>query len=136
MDHDSGYLEIEHTADWALRVWAPDLTALLQTAAEGMYALSQTRLKPDSRTVRHFEIPYVDPESLLVDFLSELLFFGEDQGIAFDDYELRISDDRLEVLACGAEIQQQSKEIKAVTYHGMQVRQMDYGLEVRIVFDV
>ena len=35
-----GYREIEHTADWELKVWAPDLRGLLEQAARGMYALS------------------------------------------------------------------------------------------------
>jgi len=31
----SGFEEIRHTADWALRVWAPDLSTLFTQAAQG-----------------------------------------------------------------------------------------------------
>ncbi len=132
----AGYCEIEHTADWELHVWALELTALLETAAQGMYALSHTELAADPRVSRGFEIAFADSETLLVDFLAELLFFGENEGIAFDDYQLDFNGGTLKVWASGAPIQAQAKEIKAVTYHGLQIRETARGLEVNIVFDV
>jgi len=136
MDEDAGYLEIEHTADWEIFVWAPDLTTLLETAAQGMSDLSQIKLATSPREVRNFEVPYADRESLLVDFLSELLFFAEDDGGAFDRYQFEIDENRLEVQATGAPIKDQTKEIKAVTFHRMQILDTERGLEVYIVFDV
>jgi len=133
---EAGYREIEHTADWELQVWAPDLPSLLKTAAQGMYALSLTKLAADPREIRQFEIPFLDRESLLVDFLSELLFYGENQGIAFDVYQLDFNGSSIKVQAFGAPILGQAKEIKAVTYHRMQVRETERGLEVNIIFDV
>ena len=136
MDMTVGYLEIDHTADWELHVWAPDLLSLLRTAAQGMYALSHTELAVEPRYSRVFQIAYLDRETLLVDFLSELLFYGEDEGLAFDHYQLDFNADSLAVQAHGAPIQGQAKEIKAVTYHGIQIRETERGLEVNIVFDV
>ena len=136
MEKNAGYREIEHTADWELHVWAPDLIALLKTAARGMYALSDTELVAAPQQTREFEISFADRESLLVDFLSELLFFGESERIAFDGYQLRLCGSNLQVRASGASIKEQAKEIKAVTYHRMQVRETERGLEVNIVFDV
>ncbi len=63
---ESGYKEIEHTADWELEVWAPDLLGLLEQAARGMYALSGTCLAPGTRLRRSLSLPANDPESLLV----------------------------------------------------------------------
>lgn len=136
MDGTAGYHEIEHTADWELQIWAPDLPSLLLTAAQGMYALSHTKLAAGLRGTRKFEISYVDRESLLVDFLSELVFFGENEGIAFDRYQLDFKGSSLKVQARGAPIQDQAKEIKAVTYHDLHIRETERGLEVNIVFDV
>ena len=136
MIENAGYQEIEHTADWELRVWGSDFISLLETAAKGMYALSHTKLAASPRIVCNFEIPFVDRESMLVDFLSELLFLGEDEGIAFDSYKLRLCANSLNVQANGASMIEQAKEIKAVTYHGMQIRETEHGLEVNIIFDV
>jgi SHS2 domain-containing protein len=133
---EAGYREVEHTADWELQVWASDLVSLLKIAAQGMYVLSHTELTNQPREMRAFEIPFTDRESLLVDFLSELLFFGEDEGIAFDTYQLDFDGSTLKVQAFGAPIQEQAKEIKAVTYHRIQIHETARGLEVNIVFDV
>lgn len=132
----AGYEEIEHTADWELHVWAPGISTLLEQSARGMYALSHTTLANEPRVVREFEFPYRDRESLIVDFLSELLFLGEDEEIGFDTYQVSFEGGSYKFNVAGAPITIHNKEIKAVTYHGMEVRETACGLEVNIVFDV
>ena len=132
----SGYQEIEHTADIEMHVWAPDLVALLKQAAKGMYALSGTQIAEKPRQTRSFDISFWDRETLLVDFLSELLFYGEDENIGFNKYQLNINEDELKVQAEGASIERQKKEIKAVTYHNLEIRETERGLETNIVFDI
>ncbi|HZD55520.1 MAG TPA: archease [Anaerolineales bacterium] len=133
---EAGYREVEHTADWQLEVWAPDLPLLFEQAALGMYALSGTRLALEPRLERKIELQDRDHEGLLVAFLSELLYLGESQGLGFDEFELQINGERLTARAKGARIESQSKEIKAVTYHNLEIREATRGLEVNIVFDV
>jgi len=132
----AGFSEIEHTADWELAVWAPDLPALLEQAARGMYALSGTRLLSGPRQSTALTLPYTDPERLLVSFLSELLWLGERDGLGFDLFRLEFSDKQLQAHLEGAPIAARSKEIKAVTYHNLAVRETARGLETTIVFDV
>ena len=132
----SGYREVEHTADQELEVWAPDLDSLLVEAAHGMYDLSEVTFEKAPRLERTFSAPYTDPESLLVDFLSELLFFAEDEGVAFDWFQVELDQDRCHCRLGGAAIASIGKEIKAVTYHRLEVQQTSQGLRVNIVFDV
>jgi SHS2 domain-containing protein len=136
MEQPYGYLELRHTADWALEVWAADLPRLFEQAAFGMYALSGTHLYPEPRIARNIELTADDAESLLVKFLSELIFVGEQYGLAFDVFELNIQDTRLKARLHGAPMTEQAKEIKAVTYHNLAIQPGPRGLEVRIVFDV
>lgn len=133
---DAGYREREHTADWELEVWAPDLPGLLEQAARGMYQLAGTRIKQGQRIQRKYELPISDEENLIVDFLSELLFLAEDEGLAFDEYSLEIGQDTLHVELTGAPLDSMDKEIKAVTYHKLDVRHTELGLIVNIIFDV
>ena len=135
-EQPAGFSEREHTADWELEVWAPDLSMLLEQSARGMYSLSGTRLQPEPRLRRELEISAADPESLLVNFLAELLYLGEQAGLGFDSFDLRVTDDTLHALLEGASLAGQDKEIKAVTYHNLQIRNGPRGLEARIVFDV
>jgi len=133
---NAGYREIPHTADWELVVWGPDMATLMVKAAEGMYALSGTRLTGERRSSHEFELQILDRESILVDFLSELLFYAEDQKLGFDQFEVQFSDTGCRVQVKGAPILEQAKEIKAVTFHKLQVRETEKGLSVNVVFDV
>ena len=132
----SGYLEISHTADWALKVWAPDLVGLFEQAAYGMYALLQIRLQPGGRYECPLDLEAVDAESLLVSFLSELLYLAEQECLGFDAFHLTIEGSHLSGCMIGAPVECQPKEIKAVTYHNLAIRTSPQGLETIIVFDV
>lgn len=136
MNSISGYIDVEHTADCELLVWAPNMQSLLVQAAKGMYAITNTRLAGNDRSTHDFEILFQDRESLLVDFLSELLFLAEDQHLGFDNYQILIDQSTWIFVVDGAKIFDQSMVIKAVTYHGMKIRETDKGLEVNIVFDI
>ena len=132
----AGFREIEHTADWALEVWGPDMAALLEQAARGMYILSGVQLEKNVRVSRKLSLQANDREEMLVSFLSELLFLGEDENIAFDEFQFIINGDILQVELRGAALAELAKEIKAVTYHNLAIHQTGDGFETRIVFDV
>jgi SHS2 domain-containing protein len=136
MNAIAGYCEIEHTADWELLVWGPNLASLLEQAARGMYALSQMNLGTGPRVRREFEISFADGESLIVDFLSELLYFAEEENLAFDGFHIQAEETACKFRVSGAPILEQAKEIKAVTFHQLKVRETETGLAVNIVFDV
>ena len=133
---NAGFEEIEHTADWALRVWAPDLPGLFAQAARGMYALMETTLAPGERNALAVAVEGLDAESLLVAFLSELLYLGESQSVGCDDFGVSFHEGGLTAQVQSAPILRQKKEIKAVTYHNLQIQERDGLFWVTIVFDV
>ncbi len=133
--------ELDHTADLSLRVWAADLPQLFVESASGMNALAGMMLADSPRTQRAFSTCADDAESLLVSFLSELVFFAEQEALAFDKIDLKIEDGKgesysLSATLNGASILSSNKSIKAVTFHNLQIRQTERGYEVEIVFDV
>jgi SHS2 domain-containing protein len=132
----SGYREIAHTADWELEVWAPNLPGLLKQAAIGMYQLAGAQIAADPRSVRQFFLQLIEPEMLLIEFLNELLFLIESEGVIFDQFDLRLKDGQMHARLTGAPILSIDKEIKAATYHKLDIVEMDHGLSARIVFDV
>jgi SHS2 domain-containing protein len=132
----AGYREVEHTADWELEVWAADLPGLFEQAARGMCALAGMRLQPEPRHSRRVSLQARDIESLLVSFLSELLYYLEQEGIGFDLYQITLEGLNLQAELGGARLASIQKEIKAVTFHRLSVRQTEAGLKVNIVFDV
>jgi SHS2 domain-containing protein len=132
----SGYRENPHTADWELEVWAGDLPGLFEQAARGMYALAGVSLKSGPRQVRHLELEAIDAESLLVQFLEELLYLQAMAGLAFDQFKLHVSQVKLGADLEGAPLATLQKEIKAVTFHNLHIQKEQRGLVVTIVFDV
>ena len=131
-----GFEEISHTADWSVRVWAQDLPSLFAEAARAMNSLSGTRLSNGPSLKRIFESEAPDAESLLVAFLSELVYCQEQENLAFDRFKMEVKSKILKVEMEGAEIVSVDKAIKAVTYHNLQIKETDRGFETTIVFDV
>jgi SHS2 domain-containing protein len=135
------FTELPHTADWALHVWAADLPSLFCEAARGMNTLAGAVLTQAPRQERAFRASGPDAESLLVAFLSELVYYAEQEHMGFDDFTLELTpeDDGtlwLHANLRGARLAVLNKAIKAVTYHGLKIRQTEQGCEATIVFDV
>ena len=136
MENSAGYRELEHTADWQLEVWAPDYIALLEQAARGMYHLSGARAQAGAEIVHTFRLPPADLETMLVAFLAELLYYQEQEGLVFDIFNLSLEGEALQAELHGLPLAGLDKEIKAVTYHNLQIQHTQRGLQARIVFDV
>nr|BAL44359.1 hypothetical conserved protein [uncultured bacterium]BAL56557.1 hypothetical conserved protein [uncultured Chloroflexota bacterium] len=140
-----GYREIPHTADWALHVWGRDLPELFAEAARGMYALAgaqadeATAPRQASEAARKLEVQAPDAESLLVAFLSELLYVQEQEQLLFEEFEIEITPGeiwRLSMQARPQPLRNLVKAIKAVTFHNLAIRRSEDGVETEIVFDV
>lgn len=131
-----GFEEISHTADWSARVWAPDLPSLFTEAARAMNSLSGTVIGNGPRLTQTFEAEGPDVESLLVAFLSELVYYQEQENVAFDVFDVRTATQWLKVAMEGAEVESVDKAIKAVTYHYLKIEKTPEGFETTIVFDV
>ena len=131
-----GFEEVAHTADVALRVWAEDLPSLFAEAALGMNSLAGVRLAPSPRIRRTYKHAAADKESLLVAFLSELVFNQENENLGWDAFRIRLEDSGLEVQMAGAALASVAKPIKAVTFHNLHISQTARGYEAELVFDV
>ncbi|HWQ04959.1 MAG TPA: archease [Longilinea sp.] len=132
----SGFRDVDHTADLALEVWAPDLSALFVQAALGMYHLMNIQLSKQPGFLHQFNLSAEDEESLLVKFLSEILFAVESKGIAFDSFSIKFAGLSLQLTAAAKHILNQTRTIKAVTFHNLSIRHEPGRYTVTIVFDV
>lgn len=129
--------EIDHTADWALRVRGEDYRALFEHAALGMMSLLGSPQPTEITLRKGIQLTAVDLETLLVDWLSELLCRVE-EGMVFGEIRVkRVEGSTLEAdISAGPSAEPLSKQIKAVTYHMLQIRPNDTGYVTVIVFDV
>jgi SHS2 domain-containing protein len=129
--------EIEHTADWSYRVWGENLAELFLQAAAGLYRLAGIRLAGEPRITREIELKAIDSESLLIAWLNELLYLHESERLGFDQFEiLYLNQTTFHAKVTVAPTEEWLKDIKAVTYHNLTIRESQSGLEVTLVLDV
>lgn len=131
-----GFEEIPHTADWALHVWAADFPDLLNISAQGMYALCGASWSECNLERCRIWLPVADREETLVRFLAELLYLLEIQCVGLSNFEFLPSPDGWTVLGDAGKLSELRKEIKAVTYHQLEIIETSRGLEATIVLDV
>ena len=133
-----GFEEVEHTADHALRIFGENLKELFVSAAEGMTSLMVADMSGIAVKIeKTIELEAIDPESLLVEWLSELAYWAEAEMLIFRTFRIKhLTENHLVASVTGGKISALEKLIKAVTYHNLKIKKNQQGLEVTIVFDV
>ena len=131
--------ELEHTADLCLRVRGQDLPALFVNAAQGMFWLMRCRPSPDASPMTHeLSLKAFDAETLLVDWLNELLYLSEAHQICYNGYEmLHVSEHNLQAQVTAWGPARAERGIKAATFSSLSIERLASGEYVTtIVFDV
>jgi SHS2 domain-containing protein len=159
-----GVRALDHTADVGFDVVAPSMDALFDRAARGLVALlhgedraaggppraprpqegsdETSGNRPDhaagTTSARRVVVEAPDIGALLVAWLRELLWLHESAGFVYDGA-------RFEALAATALVADvrgatgappAAREIKGVTYHGLDVGRTDGDWHARVIFDV
>jgi SHS2 domain-containing protein len=132
-----GFKQVEHTADWAFQARGRDLQELFVNAARALHSLEYTSPKGNGDVSREVQIEGVDRESLLVNWLNELLYLEQMNVEVYDRFEIQEFHEWL-VRAClhGRRQDKRQTRIKAVTFHNLEVRQGSRGWEATVVVDV
>lgn len=133
------FRELDHTADVAVEVWGEDFANLLAHAAEAMFALQGLPSGAEQTVRRRVELSAPDRESLLVDWLNELLYLSESHGElyrAFDLAEVPGTGAALRATVFGQKGHPTKRKIKAATFHDLRIAEESGQLRTRIVFDV
>jgi SHS2 domain-containing protein len=137
MKRQAGFEEVEHTADWAYRVWGQNLIELFIQAAVALYTIAGVELGSASPITRKIQLQGVDHESLLVAWLNELLYLRESENLGFYQFDiLHLDQHKLEAEVRGVPVRNWNKFIKAVTYHNLSIIETQRGLEATLVLDV
>jgi len=131
-----GFEEVAHTADRAIKVWAEDFNSLLCQSARGMYGLMDITPDPTHQFIAKFTIIKSNRETVLVDFLNELLFRVEEKLAMYENFSFTKEVKGLQVTAYEYPIKAFQREIKAVTFHNLVIKDMDFGVMTTITFDV
>lgn len=135
------YEHFEHTADLGMRVRAADLEGLFVDAARGLVAMfvdNPDEIRPDE--IVHFEVKGTDLGYLLFDWLNELLYTFETRRLLLSKFELKVSIEGLVATGRGERLNSErhllGHEVKAITYHELQVSQTAEGWEAEVIVDI
>jgi SHS2 domain-containing protein len=133
------YEILEHKADLKIRVFGKTREELFENAMVGMFesAKYQKNLKPQISKTK-VKLKSIDFPSLLVDFLSEVLYLVETKKLIFEKVEFqKLSDSEIEATLIGKPLKRMGVHIKGVTYHDLDIHQeKDGSWQATILFDI
>jgi SHS2 domain-containing protein len=131
--------EISHTADIKIRVRALTLEDLFsETFNALMHVMYGTSRK--GGIVKKIAVESPDNESLLLDFLSEVLFVSEVESLVFFNAGISIHGSRLTAELSGEPFDPirhaGGSEVKGISYSGLSIIHDANGYMLDIIFDV
>ncbi len=133
------YEELPHTADVKIRACAPTLDALF---GEACRALMQVMYGGDRSggTTRSIDLDAPDQESLFCDFLSEVLYVSEVDGLVFRQADVRLDGMHIHAVLDGEPFDpvrhNKGTEVKGISYSGLSIQKDAKGYMLDILFDV
>jgi SHS2 domain-containing protein len=133
------YELIEHTADVGVKAYGKTVAEAFEHVAEGMFDIitDESTIDPVGQYDIRLEAP--DLEQLLVDWLSQLLFLNGAQNLVFGKFQVTLTGNRLSAQIFGEKYDTKKHrmgvEIKAVTYHMLQVSEKD-PIFAQVLFDI
>ncbi len=112
------------------------MSELFENAAYALFTLEGVTGVPTTVT-REVDVNGIDYESLLVNWLSELLYLQETRGETYARFTVEdISSTSLRAKIQGAPSGPLNKFVKAITYHDLKIEQTPGGWEATVVVDV
>jgi SHS2 domain-containing protein len=136
------YELLDHTADILIKATGSNLAETFENAAVGMF--DQIYPTSDVQPIGEFQIDLQneDIEQLLVEWLSELLYIHETQKVVFSKFKVNLDtqNNNLVSQAYGEKLDPAkhviTNEIKAVTYHMLEIGREDETYFVKVLFDI
>lgn len=132
------YKKLEHPADLKISAFGKTKKELFLNIMYGMEKEMLPEIKNQESKIRKIKIKSPDQESLLIDFLSEVLYQSQ---INKETYRVakfkKFSDKEIIAEIFGKEVRYFGKDIKGVTYHDLKIKQETSGSwRAAVVFDI
>ena len=135
------YKVFDHTADLGLEIYGKDEKELFSNAAFAIFDLTVDLHNVNASEVRSVSVRGSDREDLFVNYLREILYIFNGEGILLKEFSIsEISSRHLVGEVRGEAFNPErhiiKAEIKAVTYHQVEVKKNKGGWKARVIFDV
>jgi len=131
---------LDHTADVGIIAYGADLSQAFANAARGLFSLITELDEVEEVLHRDIELTASDEESLLVEWLNELVYLFDTEGIIFKRFDIiQLDNTYLKARSYGEKVDSSKHTlktgVKAATYHMLEVDKND-GCRVQVLFDI
>jgi SHS2 domain-containing protein len=129
------------TADVAFLAYGRDLNELFANAALAMFEVMINTKQVEKKMEEKVYVEGHDLESLMFNWLNELLYVSDSKNLAFSEFDVKIDekDFKLKAVCKGEEINPQKHEtrtvVKACTYHQMKIWKEDVW-KAQVILDI
>ena len=132
---------LEHTADVGFEAWGATREEVFANAARALISLIVDLEAVNSREQVAVQIQGSDPASVLVNWLSELLYLHDADAWLFREFEIQaLQDDSLSALARGEKFDRSRHQaklmVKAITYHQLELEESPQGWRAQVYVDI
>ncbi len=131
---------VNHTADVGIVAYGADISQAFANAARALFSLI-TELDDVAEVLhRDTELTAPDEESLLVEWLNELIYLFDVENIIFKRFDItQLNNTQLKARSYGEKVDNSKHKlktgVKAATYHMLKVDKGD-GCKVQVLFDI
>ncbi len=132
---------LEHTADVGFEAFGSTPPEVFANAARALMNLivDLDTIHPSAEVP--LEIKGPDPESVLVNWLSEILYLHDAEGWLFREFEIQnLHDDSLSAVVRGEKFErprhQAKLQVKAITYHQLALERTPRGWRAQVYVDI
>ena len=145
LELDMPFSYMDHTGDVGVEIEAGSLENLLVDASKAFADILTDPSLIDSREIVKLSVQALDPTELLLNWLEELLYLFDTRGLLAAPTKISIATDPDGAISLDAEIAGEEidpsrhplrVQIKAVTYHCLEVRQQGDRWLGRVIFDI
>jgi len=131
---------VNHTADVGIIAYGADVSQAFANAARALFSLITELDGVEEILHRDIELTAPDEESLLVEWLNELICLFDTENIVFKRFDItKLNTTQLKARSYGEKVDNSKHRlktgVKAATYHMLKVDKGN-GCKVQVLFDI
>ncbi len=131
---------VDHTADVGIIAYGADISQAFANAARALFSLITELDDVGEILHRDIELTAPDQESLLVEWLNELIYLFDTDNIVFKRFDVtKLNNRQLKARSYGEKVDSSKHRlktgVKAATYHMLKVDK-DNGYRIQVLFDI
>jgi len=131
---------VNHTADVSIIAYGADISQVFANAAKALFSLITELDDVEEILYRDIKLTAPDQESLLVEWLNELIYLFDAECIIFKRFDItELNNTRLKARSYGEKVDSSKHRlkigVKAATYHMLKIDK-DNGCKAQVLFDI